>query len=152
MLGSRDRRARCFPPGPHVAGPEYVVVHVPDSLRIALRRESARDLPVSTCSDFGGALRPLEQIDQGGGKALRISRRHQEAGLAILDNLGRATRPARDDRPPQGHGLDDDASKGLRVDRGVHDDIEHRQDIGHVGAEAGEDDSVADAELPREIS
>ena len=64
----------------------------------------------------------------------------------LAEEVGRAADARRDDRAPRRHRLDERDGRAL-VARGVHDDVEVAVDGAEVGAPAGEDDRVADAQL-----
>src|SRR5437867_956954 len=66
-------------------------------------------------------------------------RRHEAAGLAVANELGRAADGGADDRRADGEGLRDDLRHRLRLDRGQHEHVEGGHDLGHVAAEAGHD-------------
>ncbi len=86
---------------------------------------------------LGGQARIVQQTVDRPGERRRLGRRHQQAGAAVVHDLGNAAHGAGHDRGLAGHRLEiDDAERlvdrGADEDRGVRQQLDHRLGRGSI--------------------
>ena len=79
--------------------------------------------------------------------ACGIARRHQEARLAIDDDLGNAADGGRDDRLAAGHRVEQRGAQPFG-DRAHHEDVERLVQRQDVGPKPGQDDVLLEMVVP----
>ena len=141
ILG-RDRDRQGFAVAAHARTPAY-------GAKTRSRRllfESLDHACSRSFGDHGAQIWILEQTENHCCPRARFPRRDEEAGLSVLDQLGRAAHARRDHRHPGSHPLDHDAPE--RLGPGWHEQHVQRLECGgHVLGLTGELDRILDPEV-----